>query len=56
MKRRVSIEIDLSDEELAKIVPSGTVWLDISSFETIYAVYNREAEILKVVDVPQTSS
>lgn len=49
MKRRLTIEIGLSDDELARIVPSGSVHVEIIGYN---GVVSEEASIVSVTDAP----
>lgn len=48
MKRLITIEIDLTDEQLGKIIPSSTVWVEI--YHEHYGSTLGEAEIISVKD------
>lgn len=54
MRRLITLHVDITDEELSRIVPSGTVSviIDVSRDANWSWLHIYEAEIASVVDLP----
>lgn len=53
MERRITIIMDLDDWDLAQIVPSGTIWVEMG--QRGHEVVSGQAEIIQVEDIQEST-